>query len=51
MGFLVEALRDRGVEAYGFDISDFSLSQAREGHQAVPVAGVGSHTLNGTRTS
>ena len=30
MGFLVEALRDRGVEAYGFDISDFALSQARE---------------------
>ena len=30
MGFLVEALRDRGVEAYGFDISDYALSQARD---------------------
>jgi hypothetical protein len=30
MGFLVEALRDRGVEAYGFDISDYALSRARE---------------------
>jgi SAM-dependent methyltransferase len=30
MGFLVEALRDRGVEAYGFDVSDYALSQARE---------------------
>jgi hypothetical protein len=30
MGFLVEALRDRGVEAYGFDVSDYALSRARE---------------------
>src|SRR5258708_22873897 len=30
MGFLVEALRDRGVDAHGFDISDFALSNARE---------------------
>ena len=29
MGFLVEALRDRGVEAYGCDISEYALSQAR----------------------
>ncbi len=30
MGFLVEALRDQGVDAYGFDVSEYALSQARE---------------------
>lgn len=29
-GFLVECLRDRGVEAYGFDISEYAISQVRE---------------------
>jgi SAM-dependent methyltransferase len=29
MGFLVEALRDRGVEAFGFDISGYALSRVR----------------------
>jgi GT2 family glycosyltransferase/SAM-dependent methyltransferase len=29
-GFLVEALRDRGVEAFGVDISDYAISQVRE---------------------
>ena len=29
-GFLVEALRDRGVEAYGIDISEYAISQVRE---------------------
>lgn len=29
-GMLVEALRDLGVDAYGIDISEFALSQARE---------------------
>lgn len=29
-GFFVEALRDRGIEAYGFDISDYAVSQVRE---------------------
>lgn len=28
-GFLVEALRDRGVEAWGRDISDYAISQVR----------------------
>lgn len=28
-GFLVEALRDRGVEAYGIDLSDYAISEAR----------------------
>ena len=27
-GFLVEVLRDRGVDASGFDISDYAISQA-----------------------
>jgi 2-polyprenyl-3-methyl-5-hydroxy-6-metoxy-1,4-benzoquinol methylase len=29
-GFLVEALRDRGVEAYGVDISEYAVSQVRQ---------------------
>ncbi len=29
-GLLVEALRDRGVEAYGIDISDYALGQVAE---------------------
>ncbi len=29
-GFLVEALRDRGVLAYGIDLSEYAVSQARE---------------------
>jgi GT2 family glycosyltransferase/2-polyprenyl-3-methyl-5-hydroxy-6-metoxy-1,4-benzoquinol methylase len=29
-GFLVEALRDRGVEAYGIDISGYAISQVRD---------------------
>jgi hypothetical protein len=29
-GFLVEALRDRGVDAKGFDISEFAISQVRD---------------------
>ena len=30
MGFLVEALRERGVEAWGIDISEYAISQADE---------------------
>ena len=29
-GFLVEALRERGVEAYGLDISDYAISSVHE---------------------
>ena len=29
-GFLVEALRDRGVEAFGLDISQYAIGQVRE---------------------
>lgn len=29
-GFFVEALRDRGVEAYGIDISDYAIAEVRE---------------------
>jgi GT2 family glycosyltransferase/2-polyprenyl-3-methyl-5-hydroxy-6-metoxy-1,4-benzoquinol methylase len=28
-GFLVECLRDRGVEAYGLDVSEFAISEVR----------------------
>lgn len=30
MGHLVAALRDRGVEAYGIDISEYAVTHARE---------------------
>lgn len=30
MGFLVEALRDRGVEAFGLDVSPYAIAQVRE---------------------
>lgn len=30
MGFLVEALRDRGVEAHGIDVSEYALEQVRD---------------------
>src|SRR5947209_3304557 len=30
LGMLVEALRDRGVEAFGVDISDYAVANARE---------------------
>jgi len=30
MGYLVEALRKRGVEAYGFDISEYAISKVDE---------------------
>src|SRR3954453_22871443 len=30
MGFLVEALRERGVEAWGLDVSEFAISQVHE---------------------
>jgi hypothetical protein len=29
-GFLVESLRDRGVEAFGFDISEYAISKVRD---------------------
>jgi len=42
MGFLVEALRERGVEAYGVDISEYAISQV---HPSVkPYCRLGSIT-------
>ncbi|MBV9282960.1 MAG: class I SAM-dependent methyltransferase, partial [Chloroflexi bacterium] len=42
MGFLVEALRDRGVEAYGVDISQYAIDRVREDIR--PYCWVGSIT-------
>jgi SAM-dependent methyltransferase len=39
-GFLVECLRDRGVEACGFDISDYAISEVRS--DVKPYCWVGS---------
>ncbi len=42
MGFLVEALRERGVDAYGVDISDYAIAQVAE--PIKPYCWVGSLT-------
>ena len=42
MGHLVAALRDRGIEAYGFDISEYAISKVREDIR--PFCKVGSLT-------
>lgn len=42
MGYLVAALRDRGVEAYGIDISAYAISKVRE--DVRPFCKVGSLT-------
>ena len=38
-GYLVEALRDRGVEAYGIDISEYAISKVREDIKPYCVVG------------
>lgn len=42
LGFLVEALRDRGVEAYGLDISEYAIQRVRDDIR--PYCAVGSLT-------
>ncbi|HEY7850911.1 MAG TPA: class I SAM-dependent methyltransferase, partial [Ktedonobacterales bacterium] len=42
MGFLVEALRQRGVEAYGVDISEYAIAQVAD--EIKPYCWVGSLT-------
>lgn len=39
MGYLVAALRDRGVEAYGIDISKYAISKVREDVKSFCVIG------------
>ena len=39
MGYLVAALRDRGVEAYGIDISEYAISKVREDIKPFCVVG------------
>lgn len=39
MGYLVSALRDRGVEAYGIDISEYAISKVREDIRPYCVVG------------
>jgi hypothetical protein len=45
MGFLVESLRDRGVEAYGLDISEYALGLVRKDIQAYCWKGSASDNL------
>lgn len=42
LGYLVAALRDLGVEAYGIDVSEYAISQVRE--DVKPFCAVGSLT-------
>ena len=39
MGYLVTALRDRGVEAYGIDVSNYAISKVREDIKPFCVVG------------
>ena len=39
MGYLVAALRDRGVDAYGIDISEYAISKVREDIKPYCVVG------------
>lgn len=45
LGFLVAALRDRGVEAYGVDISEYAISKVREDVRPFCKVGSLSETL------
>ncbi|HZR31482.1 MAG TPA: glycosyltransferase [Terriglobales bacterium] len=47
MGFLVEALRDRGVEAWGSDISGFAISRVRPDIRAYCRVGSATDLLDG----
>lgn len=47
MGFLVEALWDRGVEAWGIDVSSFAISQARPDIRPYCVVGSIAESLPG----
>lgn len=49
MGFLVEALWDRGVEAWGIDVSTFAVSQARADIRPYCVEGSITEVLPGGR--
>ena len=46
MGYLVAALRDRGVEAYGIDISNYAISRVREDVKQYCVVGSLSEPIN-----
>ncbi len=45
-GFLVEALRDRGVLAYGVDVSKYAISQVREDIRPYCRVGLATEPLN-----
>lgn len=48
MGYLVAALRDRGVEAYGIDISNYAISKVREDIRPFCVVGSLSEPIDHT---
>lgn len=48
MGYLVAALRDRGVDAYGIDISNYAISKVREDIRPYCVVGALNEPLDHT---
>lgn len=47
-GFLVEALRERGVEAYGIDISEYAISEVHESVRQYCQVGSLTEPIDGT---
>jgi GT2 family glycosyltransferase/SAM-dependent methyltransferase len=45
-GFLVECLRDRGVEAYGFDVSEYAINEVRPDIKPYCWVGSGSDSIS-----
>ena len=45
-GFLVECLRDRGVEAFGFDISEYAVSEVRSDVRPYCWVGSAGNSIN-----
>jgi GT2 family glycosyltransferase/2-polyprenyl-3-methyl-5-hydroxy-6-metoxy-1,4-benzoquinol methylase len=45
-GFLVECLRDRGVEAYGFDVSEYAIGEVRTDIKPYCWVGSAGHSIS-----
>ena len=50
-GFLVEALRDRGVEAFGIDVSEYAIGEVRPDIRAILPGRLGHGALRRNTTT